>query len=344
MRSLLRLTKAEFYKGLKGKGLLITLAIVISAMVFMSLIYGISVEEYKKLFPEAGMEYEPQTVIQALEERLIQVRESYDKGDITKREYLVDDYQLRAEMRAFQYIIDNDLKYGEYDRYMEMGMILKGSAQSMIIFVLSSATLIVGIIASVMAASAISDETNQGTMRLLLMNPVNRISLIAAKILSIMANLAIIITAMVITSIAMGFIIYPNEPTSLLIVFNAAKVALIPFWAGIVLQMSLLMVYSFMIVCLILAITSIFRSKVFGVIMGVVLCTNILATALTYRPSLAKFFSLTVLTNMDFNMFFTTTGNILGQISLPMAILIYIMNAIVLLGISAYTFMRQDID
>lgn len=344
MKNIMKLIKAEFYKSIKGKNLIIILLIVVCAIVFMSLIYGVSVEEYNKLFPEENQDYSPQEVVEVIEYNMAENEEKFSNGEIARRDYLVKDYQMRAELAIADYMIEHNLEYDDFDRYMEMSMMTKASAQNMIMFVLSSATLIIGIIAAVMAASALSDEINQGTMRMLLISPVKRISLIVAKMINIMISITLVLIAMVIVSFIMGFILYPNDMSSIMIIINAQHAMLISFGAAVLLQTFLLLVYAFIIASIILAMVSVFRSKIFGIIIGVILCTNLLTTALLYRPSLVKLFSLTVLTNMDFNVFFTATGNIYGQLSLPMAIIVYIINAIAMLGISFLVFAHRDID
>lgn len=337
--------KGELSKSFKGKGILITWIIVIGISIMMALIFGMTVKEYNKLSPidEDMQGYSLYDVIDGIN---IEIRETdlkYAEGQITKYQHDILIYQNKSHKAVIEYMIKNNLKFGDYEMYMGDEMMRTATIQNLILFTLSGSYMIVGIIMAILASGAIADEISGGTMRLLLLCPMGRFRLIFAKLCSIMVQLVIVIFVALFAAIAMGLLMYPSKWIEIMVVFNASKAALIPFASAVLLQIFILFLYGLIMAVIVLAFVSIFRSKVFGIVLGVILSSNIISAALTIRPQLVKYFSFTIFTNMNLNGFFSLTGNNGGQISLPMALMVYIINIIVLLGLSGLLFRERDI-
>jgi len=345
MKNFFNITKGELMKSFKGKGMLIALIIVIGVTIVMALIFGLTVEQYLVMYPpdENAPSYDPKDVKYGIELEMQENDLAYASGEISQYEHDIKNFQFRSNIAVVNYMIKHNLKFGDYDVFHGSEMLMASTTQNFILFAMSSAGMIIAIIASIYAAGTLSDEINNGTMRLLLICPVGRFKLIIAKITAVMVQLAVVLITFTLSSVVLGIIMYPSVFKPIMIVFNASKAALISFSTAILLNIGLLLLYGLIITVIIVAFVSIFRSKVFGIVLGVILSTNILTTALLIRPQLTKVFSLTIFTNMNFAGFFTTTGNNYGQITLPMALLVYIINIIVLLGLSGLIFKQRDI-
>lgn len=344
MKNYLNILKGELLKSFKGKTIIIMLVIVIGTIVAMSLIYGITVESYKGLFPEEEITEDilPEDVLAGVIIEFAENDLDYSNGLITKYQHDLLSYQYRSTMVQMNYMIKNDIAFSDYTLFQSSDMLYNATMQNFLVFSLSTAFMIIVIIASVLAAGAIHDEINNGTMRLIIICPVRRYNLILAKITAIMAQLLIVICVIIPVAIIMGLIMYPNESLDVMIVFNATGALVVPFFLAVMLQGALLMVSGLIIIVIIMAFTAIFRSKIFGIVIGVILSTNLIGAAI--KPSMIRLFSYSIFTNMNFSGFFNFAGNNLGQLQLSMALLVYIINILVLLCISGLLFKVRDIN
>jgi ABC-type transport system involved in multi-copper enzyme maturation permease subunit len=346
MRNFANILKGELIKSFKGKRLLKTIVFVIGIVIFMALIFGVTVKEYVKLYPidENIAEISPSDVITGAELEIQDNAEAYERGDITKYERDIRNYQHKSTIAIAKYMVKHDLSYGDFAHFNSDDMLRTLSLQNLVFFILQGSGLIIGIIASILAAGAISDEIHDGTMRLLLICPVSRSKLITAKLITIVIQLLIVLLTAVAAGLILGLIMYPIEWTRVMLVINAAKAALVSFPVTILIYLMSLLLFGSMLALFIMTFVFVFRSKAFGIVIGVILSTNVLATALLLRPELIDFFSYTVLTNMNLSGYFTLYGNPTGQIALPMAIIVYIINIVVLLIISGLIFKQRDIN
>lgn len=344
MINYMNIVKGELMKSFKGKAIIIMISLVVGITIMMGLIYGLTVQEYAKLYPPETEEIILEDLLDGIKLEIVDIDNEYYSGNITKYKHKLLTYQHQGVKLYVEYLIANDLAYGEVDTYQGEDMLRNATFQNLMFFTLSSAMMIVAIIASILAAGAITDELSNGTMRLLLICPVNRTKLIFAKLAAILLQLSMVIGVIIITSIVMGLLMYPSAFKDVLLIVNASTTILVPFVVAVLLQSILLLVYGMMIAVIVLAFVTVFRSKVFGIVFGTILSLDILSAALLIRPSLIRIFSYTIFTNMNFNGFFSLSGNNYGQLNLSMALLVYIINIVVLLALSSLLFKQRDIN
>lgn len=348
MSNFINITKGELMKAFKSKTIIIFIAIAVLITILMSLIYGVTVEEYKKM--QQG-QLQDSEIDELLPEELINIIDAeIRKNDLEyaegKSKYKHDtlDYQLRSQKIMFQYMIDHNLKPSDIHLFLSQEMVTSATMQNLIFFCLSIGLTIIGIYATILAAGSINDEINNGTMRLLLICPVNRIKLIVSKLLAIIIQLLIVLIIIILIAFMMGSFMLPKTFSDVMIVINANHVCVVPFGVALLIYSLCIILFGTMMAIFVLTLALLFRNKIFGIIVGVALSTNIITTILIYSEKIIKFFQYTVITNMQFLGYFTISGNPVGQLSLSGAILVYIINGIILLTISSLLFYRRDIN
>lgn len=346
MRNFMNIFKGELLKSFKGKTILIMVAIVMGATLFFSLIYGLTVDAYKEMLPaeEDMSDYTPSDVIEGIDIELADLDIKLANNEITKYKHQYQRYTHLAHRAVMVYMQENDLKFNEFNMYNGDDMLRTATRQNLLIFILMSSSFIIGVIATVLAAGAVNDELNNGTLRLLLICPVNRVKLLLAKQLAIMTQIALAIAAIIFTAVIMGFLLHPGVGIKVMVVINASRAFLVPFVISVALQAAMLMIYALIISVIVMSFVFVFRSKVFGIIVGVIISLNVINAALLIRPKLIDIFSYTILTNMNFNGFLSLAGNNYGQLTLPSAILVYIINILLLFGVSSLLFKLRDIN
>lgn len=199
-------------------------------------------------------------------------------------------YMYESYVATLEYVIDNEL-YGVELASVSNGVLNDGArvtAETFTTTVGSMLLLLVIIYAAIVAGGTFADEYKRGTVKMLLIRPVGRGTVVTAKLLSALTHTVAAYTVMFACTAIVGYAVFPAAGADAIFSFNnsAFSVSRASDVLGIMYATNLVNVLTYAVLAFAAGVLT--RNKVFGIIAPIILLE--VAGAIISMFGLGRFF------------------------------------------------------
>ena len=136
-------------------------------------------------------------------------------------------YYYKSQVAVYEYIIENELYDTDVAVYdttlLALNFFTGQSAAGYAVTMLGVFTFLLTIYALIIGSGAYANEMRNGTLKILLMNPITRNRLTLAKLLAVLTLITCAFLVVCVTVVTVSYIMYNDPAGKLLYVFNAAN-------------------------------------------------------------------------------------------------------------------------
>lgn len=231
MSNFFAIYKGEFKKMFNRKKIIIFASLLLILSIIGTIIFeqnlkfqqreirpsDIPSESYGKMNDDITIDME----IAAYKISLQELETKYAKGEIKNFEYRELKKNINASIIKLEYIKNNDIN----PDIAEFGQVsINKSAGDYILFIYQMLLGIIVIFVIVLSAGTITNELKEGTIKLLLIRPVDRNKLLSIKLFTIISIGFLLMLAVLILTLIYGLIRFGVNNVPVLFMFNASKI------------------------------------------------------------------------------------------------------------------------
>ncbi|NBI28391.1 ABC transporter permease [Chengkuizengella marina] len=194
-------------------------------------------------------------------------------------------------------------------------------------------TSIITIYAIVLASSIVASEFSNGTIKLLLIRPVNRSKILTSKYIAILLYIAFLMLLNIVSSIIIGFLFFEKSTANSEISF----ISVLQNYGFTSIELIMTITFSFMI-------SSIFRSNVLAIILSFMIhfFSYIVVDILVLKDyELGKYF---LYSNTDLRQYLNGNEPVFEGMSLGFSIGVLVVYFVLFIFISQYVFKKRDVS
>ncbi|MEG1964229.1 MAG: ABC transporter permease subunit [Clostridia bacterium] len=255
---------AEFSKLLNKKSLLTLFLIVLLLVILTTVAYEAIPEEFMSMLSPQEPYTSHEEAIASYQEKLNNITDNFLNSN--------EAYQLKAKIAYHKYALEHKITSGSYEIYDSSNMFLmSNTALGYMRFIINVVLSILTIYIIVKAGSTLLGEEKNGTLKLALMRPISRASLLTAKWLSLIAFSVIAVFLTLFVTAIYGMFRFELVSKSILLVLNASVVCMVNPIVVFLVEGLHNLVYLFAFIQLSFFISFLFKNKTAGTIIPLLL-------------------------------------------------------------------------